>query len=114
MSLIEQIVSKIFHPQKAEATPASTGPQTGQVDVEAVVSKLAESKHLNLNWKSSIVDLLKVLGMDSGLEARKRLAQELNYNGNANDTAAMNVWLIHKVMEKLAQNGGRIPEELKH
>jgi Domain of unknown function (DUF3597) len=63
---------------------------------------------------AAIVDLMKVLDLDSRLSARKQLAQELHYNGDANDSAAMNIWLHKQVMRKLAENGGRVPDELKH
>jgi hypothetical protein len=67
-----------------------------------------------LNWRTSIVDLLKLLGLDSGLDARKELAAELNYQGNMEDSAAMNIWLHKQVMQKLAENGGKVPDDLKH
>jgi hypothetical protein len=67
-----------------------------------------------LDWRHSIVDMMKLLDMDSSLSARKELAGELHYTGDTNDSAAMNVWLHKQVMQKLAQNGGKVPEELKH
>jgi hypothetical protein len=67
-----------------------------------------------LNWRTSIVDLLKLVGLDSGLDARKELAAELNYQGNMEDSAAMNIWLHKQVMQKLAENGGKVPDDLKH
>jgi hypothetical protein len=85
-----------------------------EVDVEAVVAKMQESSGQQLNWKTSIVDLLKVLGLDSSLETRKELAKELNYTGSTDDSAAMNVWLHKAVMEKLAENGGKVPDVLRH
>ena len=67
-----------------------------------------------LNWRTSIVDLLKLLNLDSSLNARKELADELHYNGDRNDSAAMNIWLHRQVMIKLAENGGKVPAELRH
>ena len=66
-----------------------------------------------LDWRHSIVDLMKLLGLDSGLDARRQLAQELGYGGDTGDTAAMNVWLHRQVMAKLAENGGKVPDELR-
>jgi hypothetical protein len=83
------------------------------VDVEAVLTKLQEGSGQQLNWRTSIVDLLKLLGLDSSLDARKQLASELHYSGSTEDSAAMNVWLHREVMQKLAANGGKVPDELK-
>jgi hypothetical protein len=92
----------------------SSVPQAGaQVDVEAVLKSAAAEKKEKLNGKTSIVDLMKVLDLDSSLAARKELAQELGYKGDTNDSATMNIWLHKQVMIKLAQNGGKVPEELK-
>ena len=66
-----------------------------------------------LDWRRSIVDLMKLLGLDSGLAARKELARELGYSGSTTDTATMNIWLHKQVMVKLAANGGKVPDELK-
>jgi hypothetical protein len=66
-----------------------------------------------LNWRTSIVDLMKLLGLDSSLSARKELASELHYTGNTEDSAAMNIWLHKQVMQKLAANGGKVPDDLK-
>jgi hypothetical protein len=85
-----------------------------QVDVEAVLNKLAAQNKEKLDWRKSIVDLMKLLNLDSSLAARKELAQELHYTGNTNDSAVMNVWLHKQVMQKLAENGGKVPAELKH
>ena len=73
----------------------------------------AQSKEKNLDWRRSIVDVMKLLDLDSGLGARKQLAHELHYTGNMNDTAAMNVWLHQRVMIKLAENGGKVPDDLR-
>lgn len=74
--------------------------------------KLAEQSREKLDWRRSIVDLMKLLNLDSSLAARKQLAQELHYAGNMNDSASMNVWLHKQVMQKLAENGGKVPADL--
>jgi hypothetical protein len=79
-----------------------------------VLDGLAAKNAQKLDWRHSIVDMMKLLDMDSSLSARKELAGELHYTGDTNDSAAMNVWLHKQVMQKLAQNGGKVPEELKH
>ena len=88
-----------------------------EVDVAGILTKLAaekrKKKKVKLNWQHSIIDLMKVLDLDSSLSARRELAQELNYSGDMKDTASMNVWLHKQVMRKLAENGGKVPEELK-
>jgi hypothetical protein len=131
MSIFGKIMSAIFGSANAtaapSATPASPVPAGGgtatatataapmaQVDVEAVLNKLAAQNKEKLDWRKSIVDLMKLLNLDSSLAARKELAQELHYTGNTNDSAVMNVWLHKQVMQKLAENGGKVPAELKH
>ena len=84
------------------------------VDVEAVLEGLKARNGDNLNWRASIVDLMKLVGMDSSLQHRKDLAKELGYTGNTEDSAAMNIWLHKQVMTRLAQNGGRVPDSLLH
>ena len=84
-----------------------------QVDVEAVLTKLAAQNKQKLDWRTSIVDLMKLLDLDSSLAARKELAQELHYTGDMNDSAAMNIWLHKQVMDKLAASGGKVPDDLK-
>jgi len=84
-----------------------------QVDVEAVLTGLAAKKGQKLDWRKSIVDLMKLLDLDSSLEARKELAKELNYTGDTNDSASMNVWLHKQVMTKLAASGGKVPDDLR-
>jgi Domain of unknown function (DUF3597) len=79
-----------------------------------VVTRLAAQKKEKLDWRRSIVDLMKVLDLDSSLSARKELAQELHYTGDTSDSAAMNIWLHKQVMRKLAENGGKVPDDLKH
>jgi Domain of unknown function (DUF3597) len=77
------------------------------------MDKLAAQSKEKLDWRKSIVDLMKLLNLDSSLGARKRLAEELHFTGNVNDSASMNVWLHKQVMVKLAENGGKVPSELK-
>ena len=96
------------------ASPTATGATSNQgVDVEAVLKEMASKSGQKLDYRRSIVDLMKLLGLDSSLAARKELAKELHYTGDMNDSAAMNVWLHKQVMRKLAENGGKVPEELK-
>lgn len=75
---------------------------------------LASKRKERLDRKHSIVDTMKLLDMDSSLSARKELANELHYSGDTNDSATMNVWLHKQVMQKLAENGGKVPEALRH
>ncbi len=132
MSIFGSIVSKIFGTTPAvaaEATPAeqaagsaSAAAATGAaaaaaapVDVEAVLTGLAAKAGQTLDWHHSIVDLMKLLGLDSSLTARKELAKELSYTGDTDDSATMNIWLHKQVMQKLADNGGKVPDSLlKH
>jgi hypothetical protein len=100
-------------PQPTAGAP-SAGPGAGRVDVAAVLDRLAEATDQKLDWRKSIVDLMKLLKLDSSIDARKKLAQELSYTGDAKDSAAMNIWLHKQVMRKLAENGGKVPPELKH
>ena len=120
MSILGNIVSAIFH--HANATPAPSGPAGAPaapgskpgaaVDVDAVLTKLAAQSKEKLDWKKSIVDLMKLLNLDSSLTARKELATELHYSGDKNDSATMNIWLHQQVMQKLADNGGKVPADL--
>jgi len=80
--------------------------------VDAVLSDLAAKNPQKLNWKTSIVDLMKLLEIDSSLENRKELARELGYTGDTQDSAAMNVWLHKRVMQELEKNGGRVPASM--
>ena len=84
-----------------------------QVDVEAILNSKLQASGQQLNWRSSIVDLLKLLDLDSSLASRKELAAELNYSGDTSDSASMNIWLHRQVMNKLAANGGKVPADLK-
>jgi hypothetical protein len=97
--------------QQPQAAPAAAPMQ--QVDVEAVLNGMEQQSSQQLNWRTSIVDLLKLLGLDSSLQARKELAAELHYTGDTNDSASMNIWLHRQVMNKLAENGGKVPADLK-
>jgi hypothetical protein len=94
----------------ATATTPAAPPQT--VDIAAILNGLAAKNPEKLDWKRSIVDLMKLVGMDSSFAARKQLATELHYTGDPNDSAAMNVWLHKQVLIKLSENGGKVPAEL--
>ena len=96
----------------AAAAPAAAPAQT--VDVAPILDKAVAAKKEKLDWKHSIVDLMKALDIDSSLSARKELAKELGYTGDTNDSASMNIWLHKQVMAKLAANGGKLPPEIKH
>ena len=85
---------------------------TATVDIEATLDRMAASNKEKLDWKHSIVDLMKLVGMDSSLSARKELADDLKYTGDKNDSAKMNMWLHKEVMRKLAENGGKVPADL--
>jgi Domain of unknown function (DUF3597) len=124
MSIFDNIMSAIFGsasrhaeiaPGLANSAPASSsgGAPTPQVDVEAVMTKLASQNSEKLDWRRSIVDLMKLLDLDSSLGTRKQLAQELHYPGDTSDSSSMNVWLHKQVMQKLAENGGKLPSALK-
>jgi Domain of unknown function (DUF3597) len=93
-------------------TPANV-PPAQTVDVAAIVDKAAAAKGEKLAWRTSIVDLMKALDLDSSLSARKELAKELKYTGDTSDTATMNVWLHKQVMTRLAANGGKLPADVK-
>ena len=96
---------------QAQAQPQAAPMQ--QVDVEQILNDMQKSSGQQLNWRTSIVDLLKLLGLDSSLQARKELAAELHYTGDTGDSAAMNIWLHRQVMNKLAANGGKVPADLR-
>jgi len=93
------------------AAPAGAPPMS-QVDVEAVLTGLAAKNKEKLDWRKSIVDLMKLLNLDSSFAARKELAKELGYTGDTGDSASMNIWLHKQVMQKLAANGGKVPADL--
>ena len=96
----------------AAAAPAAAPAQT--VDVAPILDKAVAAKKEKLDWKHSIVDLMKALDIDSSLSARKDLAKELGYTGDTNDSASMNIWLHKQIMTKFAANGGKLPPEIKH
>ena len=95
----------------APAPGAAPGPT---VDVAPILDKAVAAKGEKLEWRTSIVDLMKALDIDSSFSARKELAKELGYTGDSNDSASMNIWLHKQVMTKLAANGGKLPPEIKH
>jgi hypothetical protein len=136
MSIFGKIMSAIFG-TKAEAAPAGGGAAAGgaaaggapaggsaggsaaaapaaSVDVAPILDKAVAAKGEKLEWRTSIVDLMKALDIDSSFSARKELAKELGYTGDSNDSASMNIWLHKQVMTKLAANGGKLPPEIKH
>jgi hypothetical protein len=99
--------------QAPSSAGAATAAATQPVDVEAVLNGMAANNRQKLNWRTSIVDLMKLLDLDSSLQARKALADELHYTGDKSDSATMNIWLHKQVMKKLAENGGKVPADLK-
>jgi hypothetical protein len=125
MSIFGSIMSAIFGSHATAAPSAGTagsspsiapspaGAPVSNVDVEAVLTKLAAESKEKLDWRKSIVDLMKLLKLDSSFGARKELAKELGYTGDSNDSATMNIWLHKQVMQKLAANGGKVPADLK-
>ncbi|ABD88317.1 DUF3597 domain-containing protein [Rhodopseudomonas palustris] len=127
MSIFGKIISAIFGTH-AEAAPGGTtagGPSSapgsstagapGQsVEVAPILDKAVADKHEKLEWRTSIVDLMKALDIDSSLSARKELAKELGFSGDMNESATMNIWLHKQVMSKLAANGGKLPADIKH
>ena len=135
MSIFGKIMSAIFG-SSASATPAGGGsaaPASGgaassggtassgggaaapaqSVDVAPILDKAVAAKHEKLEWRTSIVDLMKALDINSSLSARKDLAHELGYTGDTNNSASMNIWLHKQVMAKLAANGGKLPSDVK-
>jgi len=99
--------------QEQVATAPAPTAAAEPVDVEAVLTEIAEQKgNPDLNWRSSIVDLMKLLGIDSSLSNREELATELGYTGDKNGSAEMNIWLHKAVMKSLADNGGRVPANM--
>ncbi len=97
----------------ATATAAPTKPTPiSQADAEALLTAIAANYSHPVNWKTSIVDLMAILGIDNSLAQRKTLAKELGYSGDMNDSATMNIWLHKQVMTKLEENGGYVPADL--
>ena len=139
MSIFGKIMGAIFGSHPASAAPAGSAPSAGApagaapsaaapsaapsaapaaapaatVDVAAIVDKLVAAQKEKLEWRTSIVDLMKALEIDSSLAARKDLAKELGYTGDMDDSASMNIWLHKQVMNKLAASGGKVPDDLK-
>jgi len=132
MSMFGSILSSIFGSSQVSPAVASTaqalasspetqpaanlGPpgQAAKVDVAAVLDRLADEADQDLDWRNSIVDMMKLLKLDSSLGARKQLAKELKFAGDTKDTTTMNIWLHKQVMIKLAENGGEVPADLRH
>src|SRR5688500_10440662 len=121
MSIFGKIMSAIFG-TKADAAPAggaaagggAAAPGAATVDVAPILDQAVKAKGEKLAWRTSIVDLMKALDIDSSFSARKELAKELGYTGDSNDSASMNIWLHKQVMTKLAANGGKLPPDIKH
>lgn len=140
MGMFSDLMGKIFHaganaeapedaarggitPESRVAAAARQGVSVGSavpnapgksnVDVAAVLNDMASKNKEKLDWKHSIVDLMKLVGIDSSITARKALAADLHYTGDTNDSASMNIWLHKEVMKKLAENGGKVPQELR-
>jgi len=127
MGIFSNIMGKIFgHKPKTApaptapkpaptATPAATAapaPAPQVIDVTAALDDMAANAGQKLDWRHSIVDLMKLVGMESSLSERKELADELGYSGDKGDSAAMNIWLHKQVIKKLSENGGKVPAEL--
>ncbi len=128
MSIFGKIMGAIFG-TKADAAPAGGGaaadvgagssgggsaaPAAATVDVAPILDKAVAAKGEKLAWRTSIVDLMKALDIDSSFSARKELAKELGYTGDSSDSASMNIWLHKQVMAKLAANGGKLPPDIK-
>jgi uncharacterized protein with von Willebrand factor type A (vWA) domain len=127
MSIFGSIVSAIFGTKPTATAAPSAGPASGgpagtpakagapisRLEVEAMIEKIAAKQDEDLDWQESIVDLMKLLKLDSSLGARKQLAKELGYTGALDGSAEMNIWLHKQVMTKLAESGGHVPESLK-
>jgi Domain of unknown function (DUF3597) len=136
MGLFSNLLTKVFGQQAAATTttpagaggpakvgaPAAAGAPTvastgstapaATIDVTAVLDGLAAKNSEKLDWRKSIVDLMKLVDMDSSLASRKELAKDLNYSGDTSDSAKMNIWLHKEVIRKISENGGKVPKEL--
>jgi 3-oxoacyl-ACP reductase-like protein len=128
MGIFSNIMDKIFHhkpkaasapaptpapaPAQAAPTAAAPAPPPQAIDVTASLDDMAANAGQKLDWRHSIVDLMKLVGMESSLTERKELADELGYTGDKGDSAAMNIWLHKQVIRKLSENGGKVPAEL--
>jgi Domain of unknown function (DUF3597) len=125
MSILGNILGKIFKRKDASPAPAPSAAPTpaptaqaqapaaapapaAPVDVDGILDFMNEQRDQKLNWRTSIVDLMKLTGMDSTLAERKELAGELGYTGDTSDTATMNIWLHKQVMQRIRDNGGQI------
>ncbi len=122
MSIFSAIKNAIFGTPAAAAAPtpvaahaaaAVAAAPSAPVDIEAILTSAAASVDYDTNWRTSIVDLMKLCGLDSSLGNRKELAKELGFSGDMNDSASMNIWLHRQVMNQLAANGGHVPADLK-
>lgn len=133
-SIMEKLGMKTHAPSSSASTPSASpadasaspsapptsspkgqgaaGSAMSEVDIAQKLEGMSNAHGEKLNWRTSIVDLLKLVGLDSSLEARKKLATELHYSGSTDDSAAMNIWLHKEVMKKLAENGGKVPADL--
>lgn len=126
MSIFGKIKDAIFGKKAVAATPAPEAPVVAapletaapepvaisEIDVIAHLEEIDANDGRKLNWRTSIVDLMKMLGMESSLQERKDLAMELGYTGELEGSAEMNIWLHKAVMRELAANGGKVPAEL--
>ncbi|WP_312781146.1 DUF3597 domain-containing protein [Brevundimonas sp.] len=133
MSVLGSILGGIFKKKKEEAAPAApaapaptaapAAPQTApaapmaaapapEVDVAGILDFMNDQRAQKLNWRTSIVDLMKLVGLESSLAERKELADELGYTGDKSDSASMNIWLHKQVIQKIKDNGGRLPTDL--
>lgn len=124
MSILGNILSRIFKKRDAPASapvtpppvstpaptaaPAAAPAAAAPVDVDGILDFMNEQRDQKLNWRTSIVDLMKLTGMDSSLAERKELADELGYTGDKSDTASMNIWLHKQVIQRIKDNGGQI------
>ena len=125
MSILGNILGKIFNRDKDKPAPTTTpvqppittaaavAPQPAEpVDVAGILDFKNSVRDEKLNWKTSIVDLMKLLGMESSLAERKALADELGYTGDKSDSASMNIWLHKQVIQKIVDNGGQLPRDM--
>ncbi len=132
MSILGKILGGIFKKKEPPATPAqaqpaptaapvqapvvtaaaATSPQPEPVDVAGILDFMNDQKDQKLNWRTSIVDLMKLVGLESSLTERKELADELGYTGDKSDSASMNIWLHKQVIQKIIDNGGQLPRDM--
>ena len=132
MSILGKILGGVFRKKEAPATtPAAPAPEAAaptpapaptaaavapqpapEVDVAGILDFMNEQRAQKLNWRTSIVDLMKLIGLESSLAERKELADELGYTGDKSDSASMNIWLHKQVIQKIKDNGGRLPTDL--